>query len=72
MSLTNSLRTLLSDAVTLYFAAHGFLNEVEPSLTSIVLGQVNRAPGTDGYVTLTELASLELRSDLVVVSAREW
>jgi CHAT domain-containing protein len=53
----------------LHFSTHGFLSDDEPGLSAIVLSQVNRAPGTDGYLTVAEIAPLELRSDLVVVSA---
>lgn len=53
----------------LHFTTHGFLSDDEPALSAIVLKQVNREPGTDGYLTAAEIASLELRSDLVVVSA---
>jgi CHAT domain-containing protein len=51
-----------------HFSAHGFLNEGEPALSAIVLSQLNRAPGTDGYVTVAEIAGFELRADLVVIS----
>jgi CHAT domain-containing protein len=34
-----------------------------------VLGQVDKAPGTDGYVTAGEWPGYDLRSDLVVLSA---
>jgi len=53
----------------LHFATHGFLSDDEPGLSAIVLSQVNRAPGTDGYLTVAEISSLELRTDLVVISA---
>lgn len=53
----------------LHFTTHGFLSDDEPALSAIVLKQVNREPGTDGYLTAAEIATLDLRSDLVVVSA---
>jgi CHAT domain-containing protein/tetratricopeptide (TPR) repeat protein len=52
-----------------HFAAHGFLSDDEPALSAIVLSQINRAPGTDGYLTVAEISALELRTDLVVLSA---
>jgi len=55
-----------------HFAAHGFLVDDEPALSAIVLAQLDRAPGTDGYLTTAELAALELRADLVVVSASDF
>jgi tetratricopeptide (TPR) repeat protein len=51
------------------FAAHGFLSPSHPSLSSLVLGLVNRAPGTDGYVTAAEWPTYDLRTDLTVLSA---
>jgi CHAT domain-containing protein/tetratricopeptide (TPR) repeat protein len=53
----------------LHFSTHGYLSDDEPGLSAIVLSQVNRAQGTDGYLTAAELSSLTLHSDLVVVSA---
>lgn len=53
----------------LHFASHGYLSDDEPGLSAIVLAQVNRASGTDGYLTSAELAGMTLQSDLVVVSA---
>jgi len=53
----------------LHFTTHGFLSDDEPALSAIVLKQVNREPGTDGYLTAAEIATLDLHSDLVVVSA---
>jgi CHAT domain-containing protein len=54
---------------TLHFAAHGFLSDDEPGLSAIVLSQIRRAPGTDGYITAAELSAYKLQSDLVIVSA---
>lgn len=59
----------LSSYRAVHFAAHGFLSDEEPGLSAIVLSQVNRAPGTDGYITVSELSTLNLKTDLVVVSA---
>lgn len=53
----------------IHFAAHGFLSDDEPLLSSVVLSQVNRAAGTDGYLTVAELAASSMKADLVVVSA---
>lgn len=52
-----------------HFAAHGFLSDDEPALSAIVLGQLNRTPGTDGYVTVAEVSAMSLAADLVVISA---
>jgi len=53
----------------LLFSAHGFLSPTDASLSSLVLGLVSPAPGTDGYVTAAEWPAYELRSDLTVLSA---
>jgi CHAT domain-containing protein len=53
----------------IHLAAHGFLSDDDPALSAVVLGQVQREPGTDGYLTAAELSAVELHSDLVVVSA---
>jgi CHAT domain-containing protein len=66
----NSQR-LLTDFRYLLFSAHGFLSLEEPALSALVLGQVHKAPGTDGYVTAAEWPGYELSSDLVVLSACE-
>jgi CHAT domain-containing protein len=60
---------LLANFRYLLFSAHGFLSMEEPALSALVLGQVDKAPGTDGYVTAAEWPGYELRSDLVVLSA---
>ncbi len=53
----------------LLFSAHGYLSTHEPSLSALVLGQANKAPGTDGYVTASEWPAYDLKSDLIVLSA---
>ncbi|MFY9642278.1 MAG: CHAT domain-containing tetratricopeptide repeat protein [Rhodomicrobium sp.] len=55
----------------LLFSAHGFLSMEEPALSALVLGQVNKAAGTDGYITAAKWPGYELDSDLVVLSACE-
>ena len=60
---------LLANFRYLLFSAHGYLSVEEPALSSLVLGQIDKAPGTDGYVTASEWPSYDLRSDLVVLSA---
>ena len=53
----------------LLFSVHGYLSPDSPSLSSLVLGLVNKEPGTDGYVTASEWPGYDLRSDLAVLSA---
>lgn len=62
-------RNDLSRYRTIHLAAHGFLSDDDPALSAIVLGQVRREPGTDGYLTAAELTAVDLNSDLFVVSA---
>ena len=50
------------------FSTHGAL-AADPSLSSLVLSQVNLDPTTDGYVTASEWERYSLRSELVVLSA---
>jgi CHAT domain-containing protein/tetratricopeptide (TPR) repeat protein len=52
-------------------SAHGFLSTQAPSLSAVVLGQVDVTPEADGYVTAAEWTSYTLRSDLIVISACE-
>ncbi len=51
------------------FSAHGYLSTEEPALSALVLSQVNKAAGTDGYVTASEWPGYDLKSDLMVLSA---
>jgi CHAT domain-containing protein len=53
----------------LVFSAHGYLDMETSALSAIVLDQVNKTEGTDGYVTASEWPSYDLRSDLMVLSA---
>jgi CHAT domain-containing protein len=58
----------LSSTRYLHIAAHGLLAADAPQWSSLVLGGDNGAPG---YVTAAELATLDIRADLVVLSACE-
>jgi len=51
------------------FSTHGYVDPKIPSLTAIVLGQYSNPPGIDGYVTVGEWPSYDLKSDLVYLSA---
>jgi CHAT domain-containing protein len=53
----------------LLFSTHGYLSTEEPALSAIVLGQVDKAPGTDGFITAGKWPAYDLRSDLMVLSA---
>ncbi len=60
---------MLRDYRYLLFSAHGYLSMEEPSLSLLVLGQLDKASGTDGYITAAEWPGCDLASDLVVLSA---
>lgn len=53
----------------LLFSAHGYLSPVEPALSAVVLSQLDKTPDADGYITVSEWPSYDLRSDLIVLSA---
>jgi CHAT domain-containing protein len=53
----------------LLFAAHGYLSTEVPELSALVLGQVNKAPGTDGFITAAKWSGYNIKSDLIVMSA---
>jgi CHAT domain-containing protein len=56
----------------IHFAAHGVVLPALPSLSAVVLSQINNpANSEDGYLTMKEIAKLKLRSDLVNLSACE-
>jgi CHAT domain-containing protein len=59
----------LSDYRILHFATHGFLNNVHPELSGIVLSLYDseRRP-QDGFLRAIDLYSLKLNADLVVLS----
>ena len=59
----------LSSFKYIHFAAHGYLSNTNPKLSSIVLTQVNREAGTDGFLTAGKISALNLQSDLVVIAS---
>jgi CHAT domain-containing protein len=61
-SLAN-LRTMASQARTLHIATHGVFNRTQPMLSAIRLA--------DDWITLYDLYSLDIRSELVVLSTCE-
>ena len=54
-----------------HLATHGFVNEVNPQLSGIVLALVdeNGHPRNDGFLRLHDIFNLRLNADLVVLSA---
>jgi len=52
-----------------HFATHGFLDNVHPELSGLVLSQVDRdGSEVDGYLRLVEIFNLKLPAELVVLS----
>ncbi|WP_394172319.1 CHAT domain-containing protein [Thalassotalea litorea] len=51
----------------IHFATHGYSDENTPQNSSIILNQDDQF--NDGYLTASEIASLKLQSELVVLSA---
>src|SRR5262249_26475397 len=53
----------------LHFATHGFLNDVSPLLSSIVLAQPPAGSSDDGFLTAREIFGLNLNAEMTVLSA---
>jgi len=51
----------------IHFACHGFFNHMEPSKSGLVLYQIDN----DAYLTIPEIAALDLNARIVVLSACE-
>ena len=62
----------LSEYKYLHFATHGDINEVAPSQSGLLLSQRKDTEflfGEDGFLNASEIASLKLSADIVVLSA---
>jgi CHAT domain-containing protein/uncharacterized protein HemY len=55
----------------LHLATHGLLNNASPMYSQLVLSQAKTSGKEDGFLEAWEIAQLDLRSDLVVLSACE-
>ncbi len=53
----------------LLFSTHGYFDTDTPELSVIVLDQLDKTPGTDGFITAGELPGYDFKSDLMVLSA---
>ena len=53
---------------TVTFACHGFMNDLHPFQSGLALAPT---PGFDGYLSVSEVLALDVRADLVVLSACE-
>lgn len=54
-----------------HLATHAVLNDVNPMYSQIILSQVERGEGDDGLLEAWEIMKLDLRAELVVLSACE-
>jgi CHAT domain-containing protein/uncharacterized protein HemY len=62
----------LADFRMVHFATHAVLDDVHPELSGIVLSLVDEdGEAQDGFLRLHEIYNLDLRADLVVLSACE-
>jgi CHAT domain-containing protein len=67
-----ALQGLLSDYPVIHFATHGFFNRRAPALSGLVLSQVNeQGDAINGLLLSQEIGALQLKAELVVVSACE-
>jgi CHAT domain-containing protein len=69
-----SRATVTSDVLrefrVVHFATHAFLDDARPELTGLALSLVNeRGESVDGFLRLHDLYDLEMRAELVVLSA---
>lgn len=57
---------LVANAQRVHFATHGYVDEVRPELSALVL---TSAAGQDGDLTVSEIFNMKLKADLLVLSA---
>lgn len=69
-NLERALNPSTADYKIIHFATHSYLNEERPELSAIVLSQFNElGEKQNGLLRLQDIYSLDLNSDLVVLSA---
>jgi CHAT domain-containing protein len=61
----------LSDYTYLHFATHGTVNEEHPELSKIYLYESNASDKEDGSLSAGEIYNLQLKADMVTLSACE-
>ena len=68
-----SRRGELAKYPILHFACHGYFNENDPDRSGIVLSEVSGLinTGEDGYLTIPEIVLLDLKAQMVILSACE-
>jgi CHAT domain-containing protein/tetratricopeptide (TPR) repeat protein len=65
------VKTEATDYRILHLAAHGILNDKNPMYSQVVLSQGDAKTGEDGMLEAWEITKLNLKTDLVVLSACE-
>jgi len=69
-SVENALDRSISDYRIIHFATHGYLSESHPELSGIVLSQFGESgEKKNGLLRLQDIYSMQLNSDLIVLSA---
>jgi CHAT domain-containing protein len=66
----NAISGQLSDYRYLHFATHGYLDTERPSLSALVLAQINeKGQPEDGFLRVNDIYNARLSADLAVLSA---
>jgi CHAT domain-containing protein len=63
------VRDSMRGARVLHFATHGVIRDDEPFESFLALGTGKPGPGSDGRLTVAELYAMDLKAELVVLSA---
>ena len=63
------VREAMTSAKVIHLATHGVLNSSSPLRSFLALGRTSDDKGADGRLTAEEVYALDLRADLVVLSA---
>ncbi len=64
-----SKQNQLKDYSIVHFATHGYVTTDQPELSTLVLNQTNSYSQEDGYLTAQEIEKLNIKANLVCLSA---
>lgn len=64
-----SKQNQLKDYSIIHFATHGYVTTDQPELSTLVLNQTNNYSTDDGYLTAAEIEKLNIKANLVCLSA---